>query len=101
MKATLSTGEEVTLFGRGLYLEMSKGAKRYTMQQQWGGQLYAAEWLNEVRKVRMEGGVEVETHWHEIYRSGRHINNPEFVVLLRQLYGEGPKDAERITGISA
>lgn len=55
-----------------------------------GGVVYVDEWRPETRFVKLELGFQHETHWFEVYRSGKHIQNPTFVYYLRKLYGGGP-----------
>lgn len=52
-----------------------------------GGCIYVDEWRTETRMVKMEFGSEHETHWHEVYRTGKHIESARFVHYLRLLYG--------------
>lgn len=65
-----------------------------TIQDNWNGQIYAHEWRSTTRKVKLEYGSEVESHWWEIYRSGRTVEaqaTGKMIYYLRMLYGDKPE----------
>jgi hypothetical protein len=65
----------------------------FVMFQDHNGQLVVHEWREETRDIPMseKGLVTVhKTHWHEVYRSGKHFESLRFVKYLHILYGLGP-----------
>lgn len=93
MKEPMINGE-LSVHGYGIFLEIKRPGYHVTAQQNWRNQLVIQEWREGEREVKMEYGYVAKTHWHEIFRSGRHFE-PEptrrFIRQLRELYGDGPK----------
>lgn len=50
--------------------------------------VYVDEWRKETREVTLEYGAKHQTHWWEVYRTGRWIRSTRFVDYLKILYGE-------------
>lgn len=53
------------------------------------GEVYVDEWRGEKRDVLLEFGAVHSTNWWEVFRTGSHVQNLDFLKYLRILYGDG------------
>lgn len=77
-------------WGNTVHIRQERSNYQFIMSQNAERQIYIQEWREATRKVMLEYGAQHETHWWEVYRSGRWIHSTSFVPFLEILYG-GPK----------
>jgi hypothetical protein len=76
----------------------------YVIRQAADRTIRVEEWRESTRSQKMEIGPPHDTHWHEVFRSGSHIQNADWYSYLKILYGNGeqmngkPTDDKRHTG---
>lgn len=84
------------LFARGNHVELAGRNSRFTLNENIKGEIYIHEWRDKPEYVSQgDNNFTPKVQWREIYRSNKHVKNPEAVknaiFLIREVYGDGPK----------